>query len=82
VATALAADPASPAAHLWPGSFAPTARPRGGRHRLHRVARSRAASRLALVALTGALAMLSGAAGPVTSPTGAPVTAVAEAPHP
>jgi eukaryotic-like serine/threonine-protein kinase len=82
VAKALAADPASAAAHLWPGAGAPAPRSRGGRHRLHRMARSRVASRLAMVALAGALAMLSGAAGPSTAPTATEVSAVAETPVP
>jgi serine/threonine protein kinase len=79
VAAALAADPASAAAHMWPGAHAPSARQRTGRHRLHRVARSRSTSRLALLALTGTLAMLSAAGGPATAPTPTPVVTVAEA---
>jgi serine/threonine protein kinase len=64
VARALAADPASAAAHLWPDAEAPKPQRRSGRHRLHRAARSRETYRAALVALTGALAMLTSAAAP------------------
>jgi serine/threonine protein kinase len=79
VARALAADPASAAAHLWPDAEAPKPRRRSGRHRLHRAARSRTTYRAAMVALTGALAMLTAAAAPATPPTATEATA-AEAP--
>ncbi len=84
VARALAADPASPAAALGSARPVPT-QARHGRHRLGRPG-SRAASRMALVAIAGAVAMLSGAAPPeppATTPVPfTPVADVVEPPQP
>ncbi|HYH30752.1 MAG TPA: serine/threonine-protein kinase [Pseudonocardia sp.] len=75
VAVALAADPASPAAALGPAVPVPARPVCHGRHRLGRPG-ARPVSRIALVALTGAVAMLTGAAAPAATP---PITAVADA---
>ncbi|OLT13353.1 hypothetical protein BJF78_03070 [Pseudonocardia sp. CNS-139] len=68
VATAFAADPGSAAAHLRPAGLAAVPQRRRGRHRLRAMGRMPGAFRLAMVALTAVLALLSGSAAPADAP--------------